>query len=298
MDTGNENRIANDAFSPELVSASRPDVKGDASSAIVASHPFVGRWNQLVSSTNWEKGRIIHEWREALIAADAPVTQYSDEAWTQLVQGVTPQHVGRLRRVFARFAARREDFPGLYWSHFHAAIEWDDAEMWLEGAVRSDWSVSQMRRQRWETLGALEAERPDESQVISSEVDEDVVPTESELPDAVRDRMSNVATGPLHEGPDFGDEPEMDSSYAGGVGRTDGEEDAHAVAAESSLEPASTLPSVRPFENLPPLPDDLADAFERLKLAILHHKTDGWRDIPCADLCAALEALKTLALAP
>ncbi len=31
-----------------------------------ASLPFVGRWNQLVSNTNWEKGRIIYQWREAL----------------------------------------------------------------------------------------------------------------------------------------------------------------------------------------------------------------------------------------
>ena len=31
-----------------------------------ASRPFVGRWNQLVSDTNWEKGRIIQQWREAL----------------------------------------------------------------------------------------------------------------------------------------------------------------------------------------------------------------------------------------
>ena len=54
----------------------------------IASRPFVGRWNKLVTTTNWEKGRIIHEWREALIAS-APVTEYSDEAWARRVTGVT-----------------------------------------------------------------------------------------------------------------------------------------------------------------------------------------------------------------
>ena len=28
------------------------------------SSPFVGRWNELVSTTNWEKGRLIGEWRD------------------------------------------------------------------------------------------------------------------------------------------------------------------------------------------------------------------------------------------
>ena len=61
-----------------------------------ASQPYVGRWNQLVSTTNWEKGRIILQWREALIDAGAPAVQYSGEAWSLLVGGVTGQHVGRL----------------------------------------------------------------------------------------------------------------------------------------------------------------------------------------------------------
>ena len=77
---------------------------------------YVGQWNRLVSTTNWEKGRIICQWREALLAAGAPVTDYSDEAWAQLVGGVTSQHVGRLRRVSQRFGGDFDQYPGLYWS--------------------------------------------------------------------------------------------------------------------------------------------------------------------------------------
>lgn len=33
---------------------------------------YLGRWNRLVSTTNWEKGRIISEWRESLLEAGAP----------------------------------------------------------------------------------------------------------------------------------------------------------------------------------------------------------------------------------
>jgi hypothetical protein len=49
------------------------------------------------------------------------------------------------------------------------------------------------------------------------------------------------------------------------------------------------------FENLPELPDDLADAFDGMKLAILHHKYDGWRAISRADVVGMLRMLRDLA---
>ena len=36
-----------------------------------ASAEYLGKWNRLVSTTNWEKGRIICQWREALEEAGA-----------------------------------------------------------------------------------------------------------------------------------------------------------------------------------------------------------------------------------
>src|SRR5438270_10100954 len=124
-----------------------------------ASAPFLGQWNRLVSTTNWEKGRIIHDWRQALVAAAAPASEHADEAWSTRVGNVTGQHIGRLRRVYERFDALRGEFPSLYWSHFQAALDWDDAEMWLEGAYQSGWSVAEMRRERAAALGSLDADQ-------------------------------------------------------------------------------------------------------------------------------------------
>ncbi len=133
------------------------------------SEQFLGQWKRLVSTTNWEKGAIIHAWRMALEATRAPVSEYSDEAWSRRVGNVTPQHVGRLRRVFDRFGEVRDDYQGLYWSHFQAALDWDDAELWLEGAVQEGWSISQMRHQRWETHGAVADEEPrDDEQAVEA----------------------------------------------------------------------------------------------------------------------------------
>ena len=133
------------------------DPVGDSSGAV--GEQFVGQWNRLVSTTNWEKGRIICHWRDALMTSGTAVTEYSDESWAQLVGGVTSQHVGRLRRVYQRFGEAREEYDGLFWSHFQAALDWDDAEMWLEGAIHNEWSISQMRGKRWEALGTPQDEQ-------------------------------------------------------------------------------------------------------------------------------------------
>ena len=55
---------------------------------------------------------------------------------------------------------------------------------------------------------------------------------------------------------------------------------------------------MRPFENIKDLPEDLADAFEAFKLAILQHKTMDWQEISREDVLASLDALKELASTP
>jgi hypothetical protein len=256
-------------------------------SLIAASQPFVGQWSRLVSTTNWEKGRIIVAWREALVAQAVPITEYSDEAWSRLVGGVTGQHVGRLRRVFQRFGPGRETYPGLYWSHFQAALDWNDAEMWLEGAAQSGWSVAQMRDQRWTTLGKLDTDRPQPDGVAAAELDEDAEPARSRAASGAITGEYSEVSGPHYDGPDFGDEPAMSSS--GGDHGTDWMDGAPSV-------PPVEL--VRPFESLPDLPDDLAEAFDAMKLAILHHKRDDWQKIAESDVLRTLDALKALVSAP
>jgi hypothetical protein len=55
---------------------------------------------------------------------------------------------------------------------------------------------------------------------------------------------------------------------------------------------------VQPFEDLPELPDDLAEAFDAMKLAILRHKRAGWTQISERDTLRSLDALKALVVAP
>jgi hypothetical protein len=253
---------------------------------VEASTEYVGRWNRLISTTNWEKGRIISEWREALQQADAPTASYTDEAWSQQVGNVTPQHVGRLRRAYERFGQTFEQYPGLFWSHFQAALDWPDAEMYLEGAVQNGWSISQMRNQRWEALGGSPDQKPVDTDIVATELDEDVFAgDDGSLPATISETFGEVhgaddyADDELEGAPFEADEPRMSESI-------------------SPVADAPAPPPLRPFEALPPLPSDLNEGFELMKLAILNHKVSGWQDIARDDVLAVLESLRQLVLAP
>ena len=248
---------------------------------------FVGQWNRLISTTNWEKGRIICQWREALMSAGAAVTEYSDEAWSQLVNGVTSQHVGRLRRVFQRFGDVHDQYEGLYWSHFQAALDWDDAEMWLEGAIQNEWSVSQMRGKRWETLGTPPEQQEAEAAQDQLPPEEDSVP---EKPGSNSDRQGLKDDQPITS-TTAAIKPKEQSTPAKSA--------KHLPEGPAVAEPEANSPSANPTRlkvDVELLPDDVAEAFESFKLAIIAHRREGWRDTTPNAVVECLGALQELAL--
>lgn len=253
--------------------------------AIEIARPFVGQWNQLISTTNWEKGRIISAWRTALIESGIDPSQYSDDAWSRRVGGVTAPHVGRLRRVFDRYGSTYETYGGLFWTHFLAALDWDDAPLWLEGASQEGWSVAGMREQRWQANGAVDSKRPSNSEIVEVDTDEDVVmPAQGGGRTKEYGDEPATAAGKTYENADFGDEEEL-ASVAGGSGLPD-------YAGNAS--DAAASPSVQPFAGLPELPADLTDAIEMLKIAVLRHKTSGWENTDVATIQKYLDAVSVL----
>jgi hypothetical protein len=254
------------------------------------STEYVGRWNRLISTTNWEKGRIILEWRRALEEAGAPDSSSSDEAWSRQVGGVSPQHVGRLRRVFERFGEVHTQYAHLYWSHFQAAIDWDDAEMWLEGAVQSGWSVARMCDQRWEALGVPPDQQPPASDFSAADMDEDVVDDPRHAP-TISDSVAEVHG-------DDDSEAFFDANGDAHDHASDAERDDSSSSDAADATPRAAAEPTRPFETLPAMPDDMQEAFERFKLAILNQKVSGWQEIARDDVLTVLDSLRQLALAP
>jgi hypothetical protein len=260
--------------------------------ALDAALPYVGQWNRLVSTTNWEKGRIICQWRDALIAAGAAVTDYSDEAWSQFVGGVTSQHVGRLRRVFQRFGEASDQYEGLYWSHFQASLDWEDAEMWLEGAIHNGWSVSQMRGKRWETVGKPGEAMPADEGDAAQAVDEDApwLGDESESADAALTSETaevKAVEGTAKRAKEDGDEDDEEAS-----------ERSSSSSGDHGAPKTSPKSRNRLGVEVDELPEDIADAFEQFKLAIIAQRRLSWSETTPEAVLECLDALRDLTLAP
>ena len=242
------------------------------------SRPFIGSWQSLVSQTNWEKGKIIFEWRQQLQTEQVSPRLFSDPTWSRLVGEVSPQHVGRLRRTWEKFQADYSSYEGLYWSHFFAALEWNDAEMWLEGAVQNKWSVSQMRHQRWETMGKVKDEEP-LSNVVTDVAEEGlgaIAPASQSGETAYQDDPSAIQ-GPLREGPDFGEEPNATTTT------TSAEELSGGWSDRVDLEAI-----------LADVTDDIEKPFRDLREAIISARDDDWKSVKRIDVIALVNELKML----
>lgn len=273
---------------------------------------FIGFWNRLVSQTNWEKGRVIQTWRTKLIEAGLPRSVYSDESISKRIGNVSSQHVGRLRRVFERFGdetvyRETERFARLFWSHYQAALDWDDADEWLEKASNEGLSVALMRIARWEKYGAPASAKPKDADIVAAEPDEDVNPMND----------SDAAQFDVGTFGEFGD-PREEKGERGekeeGKSKKKSEEEKPFDASDdpeikSELErfrgsdevwnpvEKTTGEILRAYSELPAIPDDLDAAFESLKVAILEHKLAGWEKVPREEVLKRLAALRAVALA-
>ena len=146
-----------------------------------------------------------------------------------------------------------------------------------------------MRDQRWQAEGAVESKRPTNSEIIDVDTDEDVVlPAQGGGRTKEYGDDSGVASGPLHEDPDFGEGEELTSLARGESVAAN----ASSSAATDSDQNAESL--IQPFAGLPELPDDVADAFEALKLAVLRHKSTDWTETDAESIQKYLDAFSIL----
>ena len=139
-----------------------------------------------------------------------------------------------------------------------------------------------MRQQRWETMGKVESEKPQDGDIVSIEMQEE---TQSlALSESKRNNDKEYIEGPVHEGPDFGDESDAEGSK-----KSKGDDD------EEDGKPATKPHQIKPFEAFTDLPDDVMEAASQFKVAIIKHKLNEWEEIEQKEMLGLLDALKQLA---
>lgn len=162
---------------------------------------------EAVSQCRWVVGECASKWTQRYARGR------TDADFAALV-GVTPDQVFQRRRVWETFATVRDEFPRLKWSHFYAALTWDDALESLRWAAEMEAPVAEMRAWR----RALRGED------LTVAVDEEVVqflPTE---PEFVHDPEHFGGSGKRAEARGGDSDATGERNLAGSVARQAGDE--------------------------------------------------------------------------
>jgi hypothetical protein len=117
----------------------------------------IQRAQAALSHCNWEVGECAAIWTKRFARGR------TDADFAVLV-GLSPDQVYQRRRVWETFADVRASYTSLKWSHFYAAISWDDAAECLQWAEDIQATVAEMkawrRAQRGEDLSQAADEEP------------------------------------------------------------------------------------------------------------------------------------------
>lgn len=118
---------------------------------------LIQRAQLALSSCHWEVGECAALWTKRFARGR------TDADFANLI-GLSADQVYQRRRVWETFADVQANYPGLKWSHFYAALTWEDAAECLEWAQEIQATVAEMkawrRAQRGEDLSEAADEEP------------------------------------------------------------------------------------------------------------------------------------------
>lgn len=118
---------------------------------------LVNRAREALSRCHWEIGECADKWTERYSRGR------TDADFGALI-GLSGDQVYQRRRVWQRFGEIADQFENLRWSHFYAALNWDDADDCLKWADDVKATVIQMkawrRAQHGEDLSEASEEEP------------------------------------------------------------------------------------------------------------------------------------------
>lgn len=121
----------------------RPEVEAESEADLV------NRAREALSRCHWEIGECADKWTERYARGRG------DADFGTLI-GLSGDQVYQRRRVWQQFGELADQFENLKWSHFYAALNWDDADDCLKWADDIKATVAQMkawrRAQRGEDL--------------------------------------------------------------------------------------------------------------------------------------------------
>src|ERR1700733_3775328 len=102
---------------------------------------LVSRAQVAVSQSNWVVGECASKWTQKYARGRT-------DADFAVLLGLTADQVFQRRRVWETFAEVYASYPSLKWSHFYAALTWEDAPECLQWADENQATVAEMKAWR------------------------------------------------------------------------------------------------------------------------------------------------------
>ncbi|MFN0054613.1 MAG: hypothetical protein ACKV0T_20775 [Planctomycetales bacterium] len=201
---------------------------------------------EAVSQCRWVVGECAAKWTQRHARGR------TDAEFGALI-GVSGDQVYQRRRVWETFGAERGSYPALKWSHFYAALTWDDARDCLRWAEEMQSTVAEMRAWRRAQHGEdLLVDAPPEEAV-------QFLPTD---PEAVLEPGEFIPQGgggePRGSLVGAGAGPGAERAAQTGFARQAGEEEYTPFRADAASPAAKGGPSARNgAANPPPSPEQL-----------------------------------------
>jgi len=238
---------------------------------------LIVRAQTAVSRCNWEVGECAAVWTKRFSRGR------TDADFAELV-GLSADQVYQRRRVWETFGDVCGSYAGLKWSHFYAALNWDDAAECLQWAQDIGATVAEVRAWR----------RAQRGEDLSTSGDDDSLnwlPTESS---EVRVPGQAVASGSSGRSDSESRSPAM--PIAAGVAREASGDEYAPFRPDAMVPPRESVPAAeRPAPSLEQIARRLTTTLERCAAAINDEFTDHFETLPEKDRKRFLKAVATLA---
>jgi hypothetical protein len=253
-----------------------PDVNQTRTIAVDESEQvLVATARDAVSQSNWVVGECAAKWTRKYAKGR------TDADFGVLV-GLSGDQVFQRRRVWETFSDVREEYPSLKWSHFYAALTWDDAPECLSWAQENDAPVAEMRAWR-RALRGEDLTVPPSSEEWGDDAVVAFVPEEGTL---VRAPAGSAAGGRAGKSPGAGAERgEARAEAVAGVARGSGPGDGdyapfRSTAGSPAPKDAGVAVADRPQLSPEQAIKRMTSALERLNAALTPELLKQFRRLP------------------
>ncbi len=203
--------------------------------------------------------------------------------------GLSGDQVYQRRRVWESFSDVHDQYEQLRWSHFYAALNWDDASDCLGWADEMHATVAEMKAWRRAQHGEDLREKPDEGDVMAE------APLE----------YLSVTPGFVRDPAEFGDgdtpprrpsgRGEGEATVATAARETEGVADDYAPFGKAARGPAAKPAGDKPSQSAEQIILSLARALERHDKALTPEVIEGFSDITAPTRQRYRTAMKNIA---